>query len=146
MSSFRFPYLSALVWLLMIRLFYPLFLAQIYDFPLRNEINKKTGEWFTLALVIIGFFIVRKMNKSSYNELLESAKSKKTSLVFILVCIALTIYYFAFSFWTLDGKGFAYSFFFVIPTIIAMTIVEMSITKKSKTIANEKLNLINDEK
>jgi membrane protease YdiL (CAAX protease family) len=146
MSSFRFPYLSAIVWLFMIRLFYPVFLEQIYDFPLRNEINKKTGEWLTVALVLIGFFIVRKMNKSSYNELLESAKSKKTSLVFVIVCVALTVYYFAFSFWALDGKGFSYSFFFVIPTIIALTIVEVSITRKSKTIGSEKLNLIKDGK
>jgi hypothetical protein len=145
MSNFRFPYLSAIAWLFMVRVFYPAFLEQIYDFPLWSQIEDKTGEWLTVVLVIIGGFIVRKMNRTSYNELLESPKSKKISLVFILVCIALTVYYFAFSFWTWDGKGFSYSFFFVVPTIIALTIVEISITKKSKTIADEKLNLINDE-
>jgi hypothetical protein len=146
MRNLRFPYLSSIVLLLMLRFFLPLFILETLDLPLAVKINEKTGYLLTIVLILIGFFIVRKINKSSYNELIESPKSKKTSIVFVIVCLFLCIYYFAFSFWTWDGKGFSYSFFFVIPTIIALTIVEISITRKSKIITEEKLNFTNDEK
>jgi hypothetical protein len=147
MRNLRFPYLSSIVLLLMFRFFLPLFILETLDLPSAVEINEKTGKWLTISLIIIGFFIVRKINKSSYNELLESPKSKKTSIVFVIVCLFLGSYYFAFSFWTWDGKGFfTYRLFFVIPTIIALIIVEMSITSKPKSVKSKKVSSVDDIK